>query len=156
MSMVTQFDFLEAVNKLRSDGSKKSLFGSTFLEAAALSHAQWMDKHKRLIHESISSGSPQSRVEKAGGVYSSVGEVIAAGQETLDHAIQSWVDSPGHNKILHDGNYTHAGIAHVGRYWCAVFGRHAVDSDNPVMYPLHTQKTGFQIVFDPNIYIYTP
>jgi uncharacterized protein YkwD len=61
-----------------------------------------------------------------------VGENIAGGQQTLQQAIEGWLNSPGHRATLLSDKFTEFGlaVAHVpagresryGTYWCFIAG----------------------------------
>jgi len=59
--------------------------------------------------------------------YRVAAETIAAGQDTGNRVVASWLNSPEHREILEDCRYTHMGLGyHHGSgvfrdYWTAVF-----------------------------------
>jgi Uncharacterized protein with SCP/PR1 domains len=51
-----------------------------------------------------------------------VGENLASGQATPERAIQSWMDSEGHQLNMLRGNWVSVGLGHCARRWVQVFG----------------------------------
>lgn len=68
------------------------------------------------------------RGTNAGYVWAAIGENLAKGQQTLDEAVQGWIDSDGHCKNLMDPLYDEMGLHVVGTgsdiYWTKVMGKH--------------------------------
>ena len=66
------------------------------------------------------------------GYLTAVGENIAGGQQTLEQAIDGWLNSPGHRATLLSDKFVEFGlaVAHVptgvksryGTYWCFIAG----------------------------------
>ncbi|MCF6204221.1 MAG: CAP domain-containing protein [Methylococcaceae bacterium] len=70
------------------------------------------------------------RLATYGYNWNSYGENIAAGQRTLEDAIQGWIDSPGHCQNIMSSDVTEIGMAKVINsssnyeyYWTQVFSR---------------------------------
>lgn len=52
----------------------------------------------------------------------SIGENLAKGQKTVNHVIQSWLDSPPHKETLLSDLYTEIGIGIANDIWVLNFG----------------------------------
>ena len=50
------------------------------------------------------------------------GEIISLGARNVKEAVDGWLSSPKHCRILMMANFKHMGAAHVGNYWTVVFG----------------------------------
>ena len=61
-------------------------------------------------HTSLDGRSPGTRITAAGYSWSAYGENIAAGQSTMDAAMNSWLNSPGHCKNIMNARYKDYGI----------------------------------------------
>ena len=131
-----QREFLYRVNKLRSSGCNcgntymspvKPLTWNRMLEAAALSHARDMSRHKYFKHTSLSGKIVRKRIEDAG--YTSSGmrtfafaENIAAGHPSIEKVMEGWVRSENHCKNIMNKNYKEIGVAESNLYWVQDFG----------------------------------
>lgn len=85
---------LDVINAVRALHGLGLLTRDPVLARVALSHARRVARTTRLFHP-------------GGG-----NEISARGQRTIQEAIQSWLDSPGHRAILL-GPYTQCGVAMV-------------------------------------------
>lgn len=100
------------------------------LEQAAFVHSSNMANYNFFSHTGLNDDQPSDRVSDQGYSWSSVGENIAAGQQTLDSVMTSWLNSPGHCVNIMSANYTQMGASSVtnssaqyGIYWTQVFAR---------------------------------
>jgi uncharacterized protein YkwD len=127
---LTQAAILAAVNEARRiNGNHKPLAYNTALEAAARTQANLMARKDTLAHDL--GVTLRERVTAAGYV-GAVGENIAGGQQTLQQAIEGWLNSPGHRATLLSDKFVEFGlaVAHVpaghesryGTYWCFIAG----------------------------------
>jgi uncharacterized protein YkwD len=127
---LTQGAILAAVNEARRiNGGHKPMTYNTALEAAARSQANLMAQKDILAHDL--GVKLRERVTTAGYV-GAVGENIAGGQQTLQQAIEGWLNSPGHRATLLSDKFVEFGlaVAHVpsghksryGIYWCFIAG----------------------------------
>lgn len=87
-------NYLDVINPVRALHGQGLLSHSPELEQVALAHAKRVAMTRRIFHP-------------GGGT-----EIAARGQATIQEAIASWLDSPGHRRILL-GNYTKCGAAKV-------------------------------------------
>jgi uncharacterized protein YkwD len=127
---LTRAAILAAVNEARRiNGNHKPMAYNTALEAAARSQANLMAQKDTLAHDL---GVTLRERVTAAGYAGAVGENIAGGQQTLQQAIEGWLNSPGHRATLLSDKFVEFGLAaaHVpagrksrfGIYWCFIAG----------------------------------
>ncbi len=113
-------------NQERSQAGLSPLKDNPILREAAREHAQDMAAQQQLTHEGSDGSTPSQRVERRGYHYSRFGENVAAGQQSAQEVMQSWLQSSSHRQnILGDFNEMGAARAldaHGLPYWCVVFG----------------------------------
>lgn len=79
-------------------------------------------------HEDPRTGhGPGERAVAGRYAFYSVGENLAAGQESAAEAVKVWMESPAHRRIILDPKWTQVGIAvrtggEYGIYWVQEFG----------------------------------
>jgi uncharacterized protein YkwD len=127
---LTQGAMLTAVNAARAaNGGHRPLGYNTALEAAARTQVRLMVEKDQLAHDV--GMKLRARVDQA-GYRGAVGENLAGGQQTLEQAIEGWLNSPGHRATLLSDKFVEFGLA-VGRvpaarksrygiYWCFIAG----------------------------------
>lgn len=79
-------------------------------------------------HQSPTYGSPFNMMKSFGINFSSAGENIAAGQQTPESVVDSWMKSPGHRANILKAEYTQIGCGvaiggQYGFYWTQEFIR---------------------------------
>ena len=127
---LTQESILAAVNEARRiNGGHKPLTYNVALEAAARSQANLMAGKDQLAHNL---GLTLRERVTAAGYDGAVGENIAGGQQSLQQAIEGWLNSPGHRATLLSDKFTEFGLAaayvpsgrksRYGIYWCFIAG----------------------------------
>jgi len=127
---LTQGSILAAVNEARRiNGGHKPLTYNVALEAAARSQANLMAGKDQLAHNL---GVTLRERVTAAGYDGAVGENIAGGQQSLQQAIEGWLNSPGHRATLLSDKFTEFGLAaayvpsgrksRYGIYWCFIAG----------------------------------
>jgi uncharacterized protein YkwD len=100
------------------------------LEASARNHSSDMKQRNYFAHASPSGVTLQKRLEKVGYIWRMIGENIAAGQPTLERAVEGWIGSAGHCAVLMNAEFTQMGLARVDGsgentykvYWTLDFG----------------------------------
>lgn len=118
---------VERHNSERAEAGLDPLEPNPKLTAAAEAHARDMAARTTMSHEGGDGSDPARRIEAAGYRGRSVGENVAAGQETPSDVVDAWMDSPPHRaNIL--GTFGEIGVARVvgpddRPYWCVTFGR---------------------------------
>jgi uncharacterized protein YkwD len=130
---------LEAVNKARASGRQcgnvyfpnaAPVAWNKALAAAAQVHSDDMAKLRFFNHTGKDGRQVAARATAAGYIWRRIGENIAAGQESADEAVRSWLDSPGHCANLMNAGFTDMGSAWAlggdrdmpRIYWTQVFG----------------------------------
>ena len=123
----------EARARTRRCGSKSfpavpPLTLSSKLTRAALEHSKDMARHSEFEHEGSDSSTPPQRATRAGYLWRTVGENIAAGATSAEEVMEGWLASPGHCENLMDPRFTETGIGYVvdarsesGVYWTQMF-----------------------------------
>lgn len=99
------------------------------LSTVAMGHAQDMSTHSYFAHRARDGSQPAERATRGGYRWRSVGENIAAGQQTPEAAVEGWIKSPPHCQNLMGGQFNEMGIAfsvnkasEAGIYWVQMFG----------------------------------
>lgn len=105
------------------------------LSIAAERHARAMADRLFFDHVDPDGRGVAQRAAASGYRFRVVGENLAAGQDSLDEAMQDWLQSEGHCRNLLDERFVEFGIARVaghraddpyGVYWTLVLGRPSV------------------------------
>jgi uncharacterized protein YkwD len=100
------------------------------LAQAALAHSTDMATRRYFNHIEPNGSTPADRAARAGYRWLRVGENIASGQHSVQEAMTSWLDSPGHCANIMNPGFTEMGAAYAVRadsrvrtpYWTQVFG----------------------------------
>ena len=117
-------DYLEAAAPVAWDDD---------LEAAALAHSNDMAENVFRGHTGSDGSSAHERIQRQTDSFSWTGEVLSYFYPTLESAVEGWLRSPGHCRIIMGDRYTHMGGAidhgprfdnpsREGPYRTAVFG----------------------------------
>jgi uncharacterized protein YkwD len=100
------------------------------LEDVAFAHSQDMGDYNFFSHTGSDGLMVGDRVTNAGYDWSSVGENIAAGYQTIDSVMAAWLESPGHCANIMEPGYSELGAANYAVegsdypiYWTQVFAR---------------------------------
>ncbi|WP_169306959.1 CAP domain-containing protein [Ferrimonas sediminicola] len=128
---------LEQINAIRAEGANcvgsymepvSSLRPNPLLEHAAFEHAYSMATHNFLSHTGRDGRDVGQRVSSYGYHWRLVGENIAAGQPSVDKAVEEWLESAEHCRNLMSAEYRETGFACVANpraeyryYWVQVF-----------------------------------
>jgi uncharacterized protein YkwD len=128
-SQLTQAAIISAINRTRKANGAPPLGYNTHLEAAARSQAELMASKDQLSHDL--GVTLRQRVTTA-GYDGAVGENVAGGQQTLEQAIQGWLNSPAHRDTLLSTKFVEFGLAvakvptghksRYGTYWAFIAG----------------------------------
>jgi len=102
------------------------------LMEAARRHAELMGRTGKFGHEFGPGTKFKSRIF-AVGFDNNAGENLGVGYKSIDEAIEGWLNSPGHRRILLKRNYTLGGIAYarnisgknprLNHFWMLIVGR---------------------------------
>lgn len=112
-------DLVQGINALRSkpqqcgDGffqAAPPLVWSEILAEAARRHAKDMAIRGYFSHDAPAGDNMEERLVKSGYAWSSLGENIAMGQESVSQALSSWLASPGHCEAMMQPEFAHAGM----------------------------------------------
>jgi uncharacterized protein YkwD len=127
----TALRLLELVNGARAEGrtcGSAGWFDATHplaLEArlvrAAQGHSDDMYANAFFDHTGSDGSSPADRVTREGYTWAAVGETIAGGQATPEHAVSVWLASDGHCAIIMSTRYAELGAGETSLYWTLVF-----------------------------------
>ncbi len=117
---------LQKINGVRKAHGKKPLKYNFKLANAAQTHSNLMASKGKLSHEL--GGSLRQRVTNAGYI-GAVGENLAGGHETLEAAINGWLNSPPHRSTLLNEKFSEFGLAQrrsnngkYSNYWTFIAG----------------------------------
>ena len=120
---------LELINKYRQENGVAPLFPSGTLATSAEHHSKDMSDHDFFSHKTKESShypadsGPADRMAREGyPTDAATAENIASGQPTAEEVFEDWRRSPEHEAAMLDGQYTAAGLGHIGSYWTADFG----------------------------------
>ena len=115
------------MNAYRAKFDLAPLKWSSHLTIAAEIHAADLSKHGLLQHEGTDGSNHGQRVKSTGYNFRLALENVAAGQQSWESVLQSWKDSPGHNKNLLNADATEIGVAlsfnpktRFASYWAMV------------------------------------
>ena len=103
---------------------------NSVLADASRRHSEEMARYNYFSHHGRDGSNPWDRVARAGYLYRSMGENIAAGQRSPEEAVSGWVKSPGHCANLMNPAFTEMGAAvavnassELGMFWTQEFAR---------------------------------
>ncbi len=116
---------LTLINQRRSENGAGSVSWNSSLQQAARSHAGWVGEGPAMAHCSHQDANgkwPDDRARASGYTSGGVGEIIACRVRTPQEAVDGWMNSPRHKKILIDPSLHDIGIGWGGPYSVALFG----------------------------------
>lgn len=125
-------EIINEVNKLRAKGC---YCGNDYqqpvgpvkwnqtLYDSAMSHAREMSKYNFFSHYSRSGKNLGQRLTKIGYPWKVVGENIAEGQRKFSQAMDDWIESETHCKMLMDKRVDEMAVARYKKYWVQHFGK---------------------------------
>ncbi|MEO7221568.1 MAG: CAP domain-containing protein [Devosia sp.] len=127
---LTQASILTAINAARqSNGGHRPMTYNVALGAACKTQVGLMVQRDELAHDV--GMKLRARTNQAGYV-GAVGENLAGGQQTLEGAIEGWLNSPGHRATLLSDKFVEFGLtvatvpaerkSRYGIYWCFIAG----------------------------------
>ncbi len=122
--------FHDLINAYRRKNGAGKLTLQNQLGAAAEHHSQDMANKNYFSHKLSNGDSPEENIERFGYTnWSSIGENIAAGQETAKAVMKAWKPSREHDRNMRNKNFTEIGIGRAynkrskyGWYWTTTFG----------------------------------
>lgn len=114
----------EEINKQRQQRGLSTLTVNADLNCATAIHAKDVGNRRVCSHTGADNSSPWDRIKRCGdGKTFATGEIIACGQTTPVSAVQAWIGSPGHNRIMFDAQNKRMGAAVVNNYWVVLFSK---------------------------------
>ncbi|MCL2329763.1 MAG: CAP domain-containing protein [Phycisphaerae bacterium] len=124
-ALITQV--LKLINERRARIGLSELTVNPILTQMAEKYAADMIERNFFAHQNPDGQTPGERAYKEGYVFLSVGENLAAGQESAEQAVDEWMASPSHRDIILDPQWTEAGIGirlggSMNVYWVMEFG----------------------------------
>lgn len=103
-------EVLVLVNKERAKAGVPALKSHNGVQDLAIIKSKDMADNNYFEHKSPKLGMYSDQLKRSGISYSRAGENIAAGQQTPEAVMKSWMNSPGHRSNILSGDYTHVGI----------------------------------------------
>lgn len=122
---------LSEINAIRTKGCRcgamkmpkvEPLTWNDKLEYSAYLHAKEMNDYNYFGHRSIRGEDVGDRVDKIGYKWRNVGENLAVGQTNFRMALDDWLASESHCRMIMDPKMSEMGLSKVGRYWVHHFG----------------------------------
>ncbi|MCS1351517.1 CAP domain-containing protein [Mechercharimyces sp. CAU 1602] len=119
-------EVIQLVNKERTQRGLQPLQGDSKLSKVARTKSADMRDKEYFSHDSPTYGSPFDMMTQFGVSYSKAAENIAAGQQSAQSVMKSWMNSDGHRKNILDPNLTTIGVGYVeggswGTMWTQMF-----------------------------------
>lgn len=90
---------MSLVNKARADAGVGALTLEPHLNIAAQAHSQDQAQRGEMSHYGCDDSDPGDRVTRAGYVWWTVGENVAAGYGTVAEVFNGWMNSAGHRWV---------------------------------------------------------
>ena len=113
---------LDLTNLERSRVGASALALNSQLIAAAQAHTNLMVQFNQMSHQLPGEPSFGDRFLQAGYRWSAAAENVAAGQQTPEEVMQSWINSPGHRANLLNPTYRELGVGYANHFWTQAFG----------------------------------
>jgi len=101
-------EILDLVNTHRETLGLSKLTPLNIVSGVADTHTNYMIEIGEINHDNFSS---RSKILKESAQAKSVGENVAYGYSSAQGVVNSWLNSPGHKKVIEGPNYTHFGIS---------------------------------------------
>lgn len=121
---------LDLVNLERSKAGCNPVEGEPHLQDAAYLHSKDMADNNYFSHTGLNGSRFSARAKAAGYKGFPAAENIAAGYQSANAVMASWMSSPGHRSNILNCSHTHIGIGQADnsnskykRYWTQVFGQ---------------------------------
>jgi uncharacterized protein YkwD len=103
-------DLVARINLLRRRTAAPQLTANYHLDVAAQRHAEDMLARSYFAHRSPDGSTVRERARAAGYEWAAIGENLAAGQRTIDQAVEDWMHSAGHRENILDQRFTDTGV----------------------------------------------
>ncbi|MBT5111488.1 MAG: hypothetical protein HOM25_22630 [Rhodospirillaceae bacterium] len=105
-------EILERVNRFRAQYRLAPLSLNKRLNRAAQAHADDMAARDYFAHVSPDGETVGERAARAGYIWRSILENLAAGQDSPRETVEGWIRSPGHRKAMLDPTVAEAGVGY--------------------------------------------
>ena len=102
----------DRINKERRAMGLRPLGIDTRLAAAARWHAADVAGAGFLGHRGSGGATMRSRLARAGFPWRSAAENVAGGQDSAEHVVRSWMESPGHRANILGADFQQVGLAY--------------------------------------------
>ncbi|MFD1040532.1 SafA/ExsA family spore coat assembly protein [Virgibacillus byunsanensis] len=117
---------IQITNRYRSENGLSPLSNDWQLSRVARYKSADMRDKSYFSHTSPTYGSPFKMMKDFNISYQRAAENIAAGQQTPEDVVRSWMNSSGHRKNILDANMTHIGVGYAeggsySVYWTQMF-----------------------------------
>lgn len=117
---------LRLVNQERAKAGLSALSLDKRLNRAAQKKSEDMRNKNYFDHQSPTYGSPFDLMRSEGINYTTAGENIAAGQQSAEAVMESWMNSSGHRANILNAKYKYLGVGlalggRYGTYWTQEF-----------------------------------
>ncbi|WP_228275638.1 CAP domain-containing protein [Gracilibacillus oryzae] len=114
---------IDLTNKARQENGAGALQLDAELASVAQTKSEDMAQNNYFSHTSPTYGSPFDMMQTFGVEYTKASENIAAGQQSAEQVVQSWLNSEGHRRNMLDPAVTHIGVGYEanGDYWTQMF-----------------------------------
>lgn len=117
---------LRLVNQERAKAGLSALSLDKRLNRAAQKKSEDMRDKNYFDHQSPTYGSPFDLMRSEGINYTTAGENIAAGQQSAEAVMESWMNSSGHRANILNAKYKYLGVGlalggRYGTYWTQEF-----------------------------------
>ena len=124
---------IDLTNAFRNTNGLASLKANSKLTAIAQTYSQTMATQDFVSHQALDGSQPWDRMTAGGYKWVRSAENIAAGQETPEEVVQSWISSPTHRANLLDSQLKEIGVGYYfletdtgntnyNYYWTQEFG----------------------------------
>jgi uncharacterized protein YkwD len=116
-------EFARLVNEVRHDNGCPGLAWDDRLAEVARRHSADMIERGFFDHVNPSQQSPFDRLKAAGIAYREAAENILYGTTDANHALELWMNSPGHRANILTCSFTLHGVGRVEGHWTHLFIR---------------------------------
>lgn len=136
VSSVSIAEAQAALNAVRQENGLAPLTHNAMLQAVAEEQAAIMARSAKIAH-TAEKGQPFIERLRRAGFWGGAGENLAGGPPNLATAIQGWMKSPAHRKVMVNPDYVQFGISvkrgpsttfnTYGTYWALIMGVRSPD-----------------------------
>lgn len=121
IEMAQARQIFDVTNVIRKRHHLKPLKWSDAVAKVAYGHSQDMEMNQYFSHDSPQHGTVGNRLTKGAVSFQLAGENIAAQYTDGLAAVEGWLNSEGHRKILLEEDFTHLGVGVYKKYYTQNF-----------------------------------